>query len=52
MGMPKLDLEDKETLWLSLDPEQVERDAGVSLIDTRDRGFRRFDGITVRGPFT
>jgi plasmid stability protein len=27
MGMPKLDLEDKETLWLSLDREQLERDA-------------------------
>jgi plasmid stability protein len=27
MGMPKIDLEDKETLWLSLDREQLEKDA-------------------------
>jgi toxin-antitoxin system PIN domain toxin len=28
------------------------RQHGVSTIYTRDRGFRRFDGITVRDPFT
>lgn len=27
MGTPKIDLEDKETLWLSLDREQLEKDA-------------------------
>jgi plasmid stability protein len=27
MGMPRIDLEDKETLWLSLDREQLEKDA-------------------------
>jgi plasmid stability protein len=27
MGLPKLDLEDKETLWRSLDRDQLEKDA-------------------------
>jgi plasmid stability protein len=27
MGFPKIDLEDKETLWRSLDRDQLEKDA-------------------------
>jgi predicted nucleic acid-binding protein len=58
-GKPLVDLEDKEAVQRIFDEEDVTdahiaalmRRHGVRVIYTRDRDFRRFDGIEPVDPF-
>ena len=52
MGKPRVDLQDKEALWKTLDLPKLTRQHGVKVIYTRDKDFRRYEGIEPRDPFS
>jgi hypothetical protein len=50
-GKPRVNLRDKDALWKTLDLPELMRQHRVTIIYTRDRDFRRYDGIESHDPF-